>query len=109
MHRINFNTTLPMLQTKQKMKIFINFSFAMFILINVCAAQIKNYYVSPDSTYPGITTIHNGHFITMNTSNASAKKLLISIPGTTGTGDVMRSFDSVAALEGFIGAFKNAV
>ncbi len=31
----------------------------------------------------------------------ATKKLLISIPGTTGPGDVMRSFDSVAALIGY--------
>jgi pimeloyl-ACP methyl ester carboxylesterase len=34
-------------------------------------------------------------------NNITGKKLLISIPGTTGPGDVMRSFDSVAALEGY--------
>ena len=83
------------------MKIIITFSCAISILLNVCVAQIKNYYISADSTYPGIQNIHNGHFVTVNMSNTSAKKLLISIPGTTGPGDVMRSFDSVAALEGY--------
>ena len=54
----------------------------------------------PDSTYPGTENIHSGHFVTVNMSNTSGEKLLISIPGTTGPGDVMKSFDSVAALEG---------
>lgn len=83
------------------MKIVITFSFITFLLINSCFAQVKSYYINPDSTYPGITLIHSGHFITVNTGNTSTKKLLISIPGTTGPGDVMRSFDSVAALEGY--------
>jgi len=83
------------------MKIIIGLSFAISILFNVCIAQIKNYYVNPDSTYPGITQVHNGHFITVNTGNTAIKKLLISIPGTIGQGDVMRSFDSVAALQGY--------
>lgn len=83
------------------MKIIITFLFTIFLLFNVCYAQIKSYYINPDSTYLGITMIHSGHFITVNTSNTSAKKLLISIPGTTGPGDVMRSFDSVAAIEGY--------
>ena len=83
------------------MKIIITFLFAISILGSVCIAQVKNYYISPDSTYTGIEKIHSGHFVTVNMSNASGKKLLISIPGTTGPGDVMRSFDSVAALEGY--------
>ncbi len=83
------------------MKIIITFSFAILILFNVGFAQVKNYYINPDSTYPGITMAHSGHFITVNTGNMSAKKLLISIPGTTGPGDVMQSFDSVAALQGY--------
>ncbi|MEP7318774.1 MAG: hypothetical protein ABI921_08525, partial [Panacibacter sp.] len=83
------------------MKIIITFLFAISISGTVCFAQVKNYYISPDSTYPGIEKIHNGHFVTVNMSNTSGKKLLVSIPGTTGHGDVMRSFDSVAALEGY--------
>jgi hypothetical protein len=94
--------TLPKLQTHLKMKIIISFFFAIYILINVSVGQIKNYYINPDSTYPGIEQVHSGHFITISTSNTSAKKLLISIPGTTGPGDVMKSFDSVAALEGYL-------
>lgn len=69
--------------------------------LNVCFAQIKNYYISPDSTYPGIEKIHSGHFVTVNMSNTSGKKLLISIPGTTGPAEAMKSFDSVAVLEGY--------
>ena len=83
------------------MKIIITFFFAISIWGSVCFAQVKNYYISPDSTYPGIEKIHSGHFVTVNRSNTSRKKLLISIPGTTGPADVMRSFDSVAALEGY--------
>jgi hypothetical protein len=83
------------------MKIIITFCFAIFLSFNVCFAQIKSYYIHPDSTYPGIKNIHSGHFVTVNMSNTSGKKLLVSIPGTTGPADVMRSFDSVAALEGY--------
>lgn len=83
------------------MKIIITFLFAVCISGSVCFAQVENYYISPDSTYPGIEKIHSGHFVTVNRSNTSGKKLLVSIPGTTGAGDVMRSFDSVAALEGY--------
>src|SRR3954469_19823042 len=83
------------------MKIIITFFFAMSISLGVCFAQVKNYYISPDSTYPGIEKIHSGHFVTVNMNNTSGKKLLISIPGTTGPADVMRSFDSVAAVEGY--------
>jgi hypothetical protein len=83
------------------MKIIITFLFAIFISENLCFAQVKSYYISPDSTYPGIEKIHSGHFVTVNISNTSGKKLLVSIPGTTGPGDVMRSLDSVAALEGY--------
>ena len=83
------------------MKIIITFLFAISISGSVCFAQVKNYYISPDSTYPGIEKIHSGHFVTVNMGNTSGKKLLISIPGTTGPGDVMKSFDSVAALEGY--------
>ena len=68
---------------------------------SVCFAQVKNYYISPDSTYAGIEKIHSGHFVTVNMSNTSGKKLLISIPGTTGPADVMKSLDNVAALEGY--------
>ncbi len=82
------------------MKIIITFFFAIFISL-VCFAQIKSYYISPDSTYQGIEKIHGGHFVTVNMSNTSGKKLLISIPGTTGPADVMKSLDSVAALEGY--------
>lgn len=64
-------------------------------------AQVKSYYISPDSTYHGIEKIHSGHFVTVNMNNTSGKKLLVSIPGTTGHGDAMRAFDSVAALEGY--------
>ncbi len=78
---------------------------ASFLLIalstTICFAQLKTYYIDPDSTYAGIKKIHTGHYITINTNNRSPKRLLISIPGTTGPGDVMRSFDSVAALEGY--------
>ena len=83
------------------MKIIISFLFAISISGSVCFAQVKNYYIEPDSTYAGIENIHSGHFVTVNKSNTSGKKLLISIPGTTGPADVMRSFDSVAALEGY--------
>lgn len=83
------------------MKIIISFLFASIISCSVCFGQVKSYYISPDSTYPGMEKIHSGHFVTVNRSNTSGKKLLISIPGTTGPGDVMRSFDSVAALEGY--------
>ncbi len=83
------------------MKIIITFLFAISISVNVCFAQVKNYYISPDSTYPGIEKIHSGHFVTVNMGNTFGKKLLISIPGTTGPADAMRSFDSVAALEGY--------
>lgn len=83
------------------MKIIITFLFAISTSLSVCFAQVKNYYISPDSTCPGIEKIHSGHFITVNTSNISQRKLLISIPGTMGAGDVMKSFDSVAALEGY--------
>src|SRR6201989_3174024 len=83
------------------MKIIIAFLFAISILLGACFAQVKNYYINPDSTYPGIEKIHSGHFVTVNMSNTSGKKLLISIPGTTGAADAMRSFDSVAALEGY--------
>ena len=83
------------------MKIIITYLFAIFVSGSVCFAQVKNYYISPDSTYPGIEKIHSGHFVTVNMSNTSGKKLLISIPGTTGPADVMKSFDSVAALEGY--------
>jgi hypothetical protein len=65
------------------MKIIITFLFAISITGNVCFAQVKNYYISPDSTYPGIEKIHSGHFVTVDMSNLSGKKLLISIPGTT--------------------------
>jgi len=83
------------------MKIIIAFLFAISISGGMCFAQVKNYYINPDSTYPGIEKIHSGHFVTVNRSNTSGKNLLISIPGTTGPADVMRSFDSVAALEGY--------
>lgn len=83
------------------MKIIFTFLFATIISNNKSFAQVSSYYISPDSTYPGIEKIHNGHFVTVNRNNTSGKKLLISIPGTTGTADVMRSFDSVAALEGY--------
>jgi hypothetical protein len=83
------------------MKIIITFLFAISISGSVCYAQVKSYYISPDSTYPGIETIHSGHFVTVNMSNTSGKKLLISIPGTTGSADEMRSLDSVAALGGY--------
>lgn len=73
----------------------------MLVCWSACFAQVKNYYISPDSTYPGIEKIHSGHLVTVNSSNSSGKKLLISIPGTTGSADAMRSFDSVAALEGY--------
>jgi len=97
----NFRTTLDKASNKSKMKIIITFSLAILISVGVCFAQVKNYYISPDSTYPGIEKIHSGHFVTVNMSNTSGKKLLISIPGTTGPGDVMRSLDSVATLEGY--------
>jgi hypothetical protein len=97
----NFHTTLAKLLADLKMKIIITFFLALSISGSVCFAQVKNYYISPDSTYAGIEKIHSGHFVTVNMSNTSGKKLLISIPGTTGPGDVMRSFDSVAALEGY--------
>jgi hypothetical protein len=84
-----------------KMKIIISFCFQIFILVSVCFGQVKSYYINPDSTYPGIKNIHTGHFVTVNMNNTSDKKLLISIPGTTGHGDAMRSFDSVAALKGY--------
>lgn len=83
------------------MKIIISFLCAISILIGACFAQVKSYYITPDSTYPGIEKIHSGHFVTVDISNTNGKKLLISIPGTTGAGDVMRSLDSVAALEGY--------
>jgi len=83
------------------MKIIITFLFAISASVGLCIAQLKNYYISPDSTYPGIEKIHSGHFVTVNMNNTSGKKLLISIPGTTGHGDVMRFFDSVAAMEGY--------
>lgn len=83
------------------MKIIICFLFAIIISGTVCIAQVRSYYISPDSTYPGIEKIHSGHFITVNMHNTSGKKLLISIPGTTGHADVMRSFDSVASLQGY--------
>lgn len=83
------------------MKIIITFSFAILISVGACLAQVKNYYINPDSTYTGIEQIHSGHFVTVSTSNTSGKKLLISIPGTTGPAGVMRAFDSVAALEGY--------
>lgn len=83
------------------MKIIISFFFAIFLLHNASFAQVKSYYIDPDSTYPGITKVHNGHFITVTTNPTSVNKLLISIPGTTGPGDVMRAFDSVAALQGY--------
>jgi len=83
------------------MRIITSFFLSVFILLNVCFAQVKSYYINPDSTYAGIKNIHSGHFVTVNTGNTEAKKLLISIPGTTGPADVMRSFDSVAALQGY--------
>src|SRR4051812_47081964 len=83
------------------MKIIITFCFVILLSLNVCFAQIKNYYINPDSTYRGIEKIHSGHFVTVDMSKTSGKKLLISIPGTTGPADVMRSLDSVAALEGY--------
>ncbi|QEC66794.1 hypothetical protein FRZ67_05560 [Panacibacter ginsenosidivorans] len=83
------------------MKIIISFLIAIIISRGISIAQVKSYYINADSTFPGMEKIHSGHFITVNMSNRSGKKLLVSIPGTTGPADVMRSFDSVAALEGY--------
>lgn len=83
------------------MKIIFTFLLAILISTSICFAQVKSYYINPDSTYPGIEKIHSGHFVTVNMSDTSGKKLLVSIPGTTGSADAMRYLDSVAALEGY--------
>ncbi|MEP6951307.1 MAG: hypothetical protein ABI863_18605, partial [Ginsengibacter sp.] len=83
------------------MKIVITFLFAMATSLSVCFSQVENYYISPDSTSPGIEKIHSGHLVTVNRSNTSGKKLLISICGTGGYSDGMQPFDSVAAIEGY--------
>ncbi|MGH2562875.1 MAG: BPSS1187 family protein, partial [Ginsengibacter sp.] len=83
------------------MKIVITLLFAIVVSLTECVAQVENYYINPDSTYPGIEKIHSGHLVTINESNTSGKKLLISIGGTGSYSDGMKSFDNVAALDGY--------
>ncbi len=83
------------------MRIFATLLFAALTCTSFCFAQIKEYYIDPDSTLTGIKQIHVGHLITLDPASRSQKKLLISIPGTTGASTAMKSLDSVAALEGY--------
>jgi hypothetical protein len=86
---------------RTKMKIVITFLFAIATSQTVCLAQVENYYISPDSTYPGIKKIHSGHLVTIDKSHISGKKLLISIGGTGSYSGGFKPFDSVAALKGY--------
>jgi hypothetical protein len=82
------------------MKIIITFFFAISISCSICFAQVKNYYISPTALTRELKKYTVAILLPLIGATLP-EKIADQYSGTTGPADVMRSFDSVAALEGY--------